>query len=331
MSSQLVTCSTRKVGTRSSATSTLAITPATTPAVILVANSKPISSTATLAATPAGAPWKCYCRLVASGRDRTGKNFNISDILDIPDLHLKQRGIPGPLKSLIGAATAEGASLVATATAQGASLIETATAVGASLIADAASAAISAEAAIEDSLPRNLSLGISQFCVGYTNHKPDCSNLPLNISQILPEAIKHFSEDVQNFVNSQFQPLKYLEGITAKVTSANFMGPFVIGIVFLVVLAGTLFFILFIRRSVTNNLTKVGICLLAVLCCIPFAIPMAILSYVGSNIEESGRIVSIEKGDAANLSIGAFVCAIIILALTSVLLALHGGDLESRA
>lgn len=208
-------------------------------------------------------------------------------------------------------------------------MIETATAAGASLIADAASAASSAETAIEDLLPRNLSLGISRFCVGFTDHKPDCANLPLNISGILPEAVKHFSVDIQKFVDGQFQTLQYLEGITAKITSANIIAPFVLGIVFLVALAATLFFILFIKRSVTNNLTKVGICLLAVLCCIPFAIPMAIISYAGSKIQESGPIVSIEKGDAANLSIGAFVCAIIILVLASVILALHGGDLES--
>ncbi|KFZ17912.1 hypothetical protein V502_04356 [Pseudogymnoascus sp. VKM F-4520 (FW-2644)] len=254
--------------------------------------------------------------------------FNISDILDIPDLHLKQRGIPGPLKSLIGSATAGGASLVATATAEGAGLTETATAIGASLIADAASAASSAME-IEVLLPKNLALGISQFCVGFTDHT-NCTNLPFNISDILPEANKNISEDVQKFVNSKFQTLQYLEGTTAKATSANFIGPLVSGIVFLTVLAATLFFCLFIKRSVTNKLTKVGICLLAVLCCIPFAIPMAILSYVGSKIQESGPIVSIEKGDAASLSIGAFVCAIIILVLTSVLLALHGGDLESR-
>jgi hypothetical protein len=205
-------------------------------------------------------------------------------------------------------------------------LVATATAVGASLIAGAASAA---ETAIEALLPRNLSLGISQFCVGFTDHT-NCTNLPLNISDIIPEPIKQFSEDIQNFVNGQFQPLQYLEGITAKVTSANIKGPFVFGIGLVFVLAAILFFCLFIMRTVTNNLMKVGICLLAILCCFPFAIPTAILSRVESKIQESGPIVSIEKGDAANLSIGALVCAIIMILLTNILLLLHKGDLESR-
>jgi len=52
--------------------------------------------------------------------------------------------------------------------------------------------------------------------------------LPLNISDIIPEAIKQFSEDIQNVVTRQFQPLQYLEEIMAKATSANIKGPFVL-------------------------------------------------------------------------------------------------------
>jgi hypothetical protein len=63
---------------------------------------------------------------------------------------------------------------------------------------------------------------------------------------------------------------------------------------------------------------KGGICLLAILCCIPFAIPLAILSYVESEIRNSGPIVNIEKGDATGLSIGALVCAIIMISPASI-------------
>ena len=72
---------------------------------------------------------------------------------------------------------------------------------------------------------------------------------------------------------------------------------------------------------------KAGICLLAILYCIPFAILPAILSYAESKIQESGPIVSIERGDAARLSIGALVCAIVMMLLTSVILVLHKRDL----
>lgn len=208
-------------------------------------------------------------------------------------------------------------------------MVATATAAGASLVAGAASAASAAETAIEALLPRNLSLGISEFCVGFTDHT-NCTNLPLNISDIIPEAIKQFSEDIQNLVTSQFQPLQYLEGVTAKVTSANIKGPIVVGIGFFAILATTLFFCLLIIRTVTNNLMKVGICLLAILYCIPFAIPPAILFYVESEIQESGPIISIEKGDAASLSIGALVCAIVMMLLTIVILVLNKRDLELR-
>ena len=176
--------------------------------------------------------------------------------------------------------------------------------------------------AIEALLPKNISLGINQFCAGFTNHT-NCTNMPFNISDILPEA-NNISDDIQKFVINKLKTLQYLEGITAKITSATFIGAFVSGMVFLTVLAATLIFCLFIKRSVANNLTKIAICFLALLCCVPFAIPMAILSYVGSKIQESGPIVTIEKGNAASLSIGAFVCTIVILVLTSVILALQG-------
>jgi hypothetical protein len=177
--------------------------------------------------------------------------------------------------------------------------------------------------AIEALLPKNISLGINQFCAGFTKHT-NCTNMPFNISDILPEANNNISDDINKFVISKLKTLQYLEGITAKITSATFIGTFVSGLVFLTVLAATLIFCLFIKRSVANNLTKIAICFLALLCCVPFAIPMAILSYVGSKIQESGPIVTIEKGDAASLSIGAFVCTIVILVLTSVILALQG-------
>ena len=206
-------------------------------------------------------------------------------------------------------------------------MVVTATAAGASLVADAASAASAAETAIEALLPSSLSLGISEFCVGFTDHT-NCTKLPLNISDIIPEAVKQFSGDIQNLVTSQFQPLQYLEGVTAKVTSANIKGPIIVGIGFFAVLSTTLFFCRFIIRTATNGLLKVGIGLLAILCCIPFAIPPAILFYVESKIQESGPIISIEKGDAASLSIGALVCTIVIMLLTSVILVLYKRDLS---
>jgi hypothetical protein len=151
--------------------------------------------------------------------------------------------------------------------------------------------------------------------------------LPLNITDIIPEAITQFSIDIQNFIAGQVQPLQYLEGVTAKVTSANIKGSVVFSVGFFAILAMTLFFCLRIMRIVINNLMKAGICLLAILYCIPFAIPPAILSHVESKIQESGPTVSIEKGDAARLLIGALFCAIVMMLLTSVILVLHKRDL----
>jgi hypothetical protein len=147
---------------------------------------------------------------------------------------------------------------------------------------------------------------------------------------MIPEAVTQFSEDIQIIINDQFQPFRYLEGVTTKVTSANIEGPFVFGLGFFVVFAATLFFCLFKKRFVANNVMKGGICLLAILCCIPFAIPLAILSYVESEIRDSGPIVNIEKGDATGLSIGALVCAIMMISPASIYFVFYKGDIESR-
>jgi hypothetical protein len=193
-----------------------------------------------------------------------------------------------------------------------------------------ASAASAAETAIEALLPSNFSLSISQFCVEFVDHT-DCTSLPLNVSEMIPEAVTQLSEDIQTIINDQFQQFRYLEGVTAKVTSANIEGPLVFGLGFFIVFAATLFFCLFIKRFVANNIMKGGICLLAILCCIPFAVPLAILSYVESEIQVSGPIVNIEKGDATGLSIGALVCSIIMILPASVYFVFYKGDIELRA
>jgi hypothetical protein len=50
-------------------------------------------------------------------------------------------------------------------------------------------------------IPRNCSLGTKQFCFGF-NNRTECNNLPLNLSNIVPEA-------VATFVGDQVQALQY--------------------------------------------------------------------------------------------------------------------------
>ena len=74
--------------------------------------------------------------------------------------------------------------------------------------------------------------------------------------------------------------------------------------------------IIFRLISVANFLLRLGVCLLAVLCFVPFVIPTAILYPVQSEIQGLGSFVRIEKGDVAGHCMGALVCAAIMMLLT---------------
>ena len=65
-------------------------------------------------------------------------------------------------------------------------------------IAGTAQIAISKINIIKALILRNYSLGIKQFCVGFSNYMK-CNNLLLNISDIIPETITSFiSNEIQS-------------------------------------------------------------------------------------------------------------------------------------
>ena len=66
---------------------------------------------------------------------------------------------------------------------------------------------------VKEMIPRNCSLGTKQFCLGFDN-RTECNNLPLNLSNIVPEA-------VATFVGDQVQALQPLPGILIKVIVTN--------------------------------------------------------------------------------------------------------------
>jgi len=69
---------------------------------------------------------------------------------------------------------------------------------------------------IKGLIPRNCSVGTKQFCVGFV-HNTTCNGLPLNISDIIPEA-------VTSFIGDEAQSLQPLEGVMAKVTPTVIQG-----------------------------------------------------------------------------------------------------------
>lgn len=178
-------------------------------------------------------------------------------------------------------------------------MLATATAAIGSKIQSAAGAA---ETAVEAFIPRNCSLGTRKFCVGFSDHT-NCADLPLNISDIIPEA-------------AIAQNLRPLEGIMAKVAPTIIQGSVVFGLGFLAVLAVMFFILVFRLFSIVGFFLRLGVCLLAVLCFIPFVIPTAILYPVQSEIQSFGSLMEVKKGDAIGKYMGALVCAGVMMLLT---------------
>ena len=170
------------------------------------------------------------------------------------------------------------------------------------------SAAGAAETAVEALIPRNCSLGTRQFCVGFSNHT-NCADLPLNISDIIPEA-------VTSFIGDGAQSLQPLEGIMAKVAPSIIQGSFAFGLGFLVIMAALFVITIFRLLSITTFFLRLGVCLVAVLSFIPFVIPTAILYQVQSDIRGLESIVGIKKGDVASKCTGVVFCAGVMMLLT---------------
>ncbi|OJD10585.1 hypothetical protein AJ78_08445 [Emergomyces pasteurianus Ep9510] len=86
----------------------------------------------------------------------------------------------------------------------------------------ASDALAAAGTAIEDAVPKNLSLGTERYCVGYSDRK-ECNNLPATISRFLPKSV--VSRKARKKAPESFE--KYL----AKITPGNIQGFLVVGLV----------------------------------------------------------------------------------------------------
>ena len=77
----------------------------------------------------------------------------------------------------------------------------------------ASTAATGALDAIKAAIPRNCSIGTTQFCVGLV-HNISCNNLPLNLSNIIPT-------DVEKVFQVKLNNIRVMNGALAKVSAAK--------------------------------------------------------------------------------------------------------------
>jgi hypothetical protein len=69
--------------------------------------------------------------------------------------------------------------------------------------ADQAESAINSAAitlqGIKEDLPQNCSLSTKRFCIGY-RHESNCSNLPLDLSSLLPESVYELLASIEDAI-----------------------------------------------------------------------------------------------------------------------------------
>lgn len=245
----------------------------------------------------------CLSRNALCSTNNFLMQFNLTDV-HLPDPLVKPRAIPAsgllqPIQSEVQSA----ASLLNTAISAASIKAQGAAGAAATAVSD-----ITNITAIEAMIPRNCSLGTKQFCIGFEN-KINCTDFPLNISNIVPKA-------VIKFIGDEIQSLQPLEGILAKVTLAKIQDSLILGLIFtlLIILIFTCLFFEFI--SFAARLLKLGVCLVSVFCFALFLLAYLTLHHVQSKIQDFKSVIMVEEGPVSNLSIGAVICAGIMMLLT---------------
>lgn len=230
--------------------------------------------------------------------------FNLTDI-HLPNPLVRPRIIParGHLQPFQSEAQSA-ANLLNTAISAASSKVQGAAGAVTTAISD-----ITNITAINAMIPRNCSLGTKQFCIGFDTNTT-CHDLPLNISNIVPEA-------VMKFVGDEVKSLQPLEGILAKVTLASIQGWVILGLIFI------LFIILMLAClhffSFATRLLKLGVCLVSVFCFVFFLFSYLTVHYVQSRIPGFKSIIGVEEGPLGHLSMGVLICAGAIMLLTIVI------------
>jgi hypothetical protein len=220
----------------------------------------------------------------------------------------KRASQPDIIQSIQG-----GVQSVATGVATG---IATAVPGAISQVQSAANALSTLPESIEALIPRNLSLGTKQFCIGLTKNV-SCSQLPLNLSNLVPG-------EVEKYLQPDFSDIGSLNKAVMKITPIDIYYSLMLGLIIMVVMVivsiCSMAFPLACLSSILGlKMLKFGLLLLlGVICCILFVIPVVILLVLESKAKQLPSWIQVEHGDVGKLTLWSLVY-VTIAAVTSIL------------
>ena len=173
-------------------------------------------------------------------------------------------------------------------------------------------AATKISATLEATVPKNCSVGTTQFCVGFAT-KSTCHQLPVDLSQIIPT-------EIQKDLPDSFD-LQAINGVLARITSPYIEWALIAGLVALCILV--LAFICTLNGWVnlfvgSHKHRATGIFvhyIIGLLFCAPFLVPTVVLGLLVSKMQAAPSWVQFHQGEVFGLCVGCLCCAATVVFL----------------
>ena len=209
------------------------------------------------------------------------------------------RGITLPVPTQVLSVTGDAATAVSSVTSQ---------------LQSVASVVATAVPGADAIVPRNISLGTKQFCVGFSN-RLECNDLPVNTSEILPQAL---TSPVAELVGDFHR----LDGILSKLSPGYLMDSFIVGlatttvtaVLFVCSIFGQNFGIVPLREYL--SLIIILRLAISVICCVSFLIPTVIVYTLYSESEKLQSSIKVNRGHVGGYCLWGFFSAMVMAVLT---------------
>ena len=193
---------------------------------------------------------------------------------------------------------------------------------------DQAQSAISSVATslqdMEERLPRNCSLGTKRFCIGY-EHESSCSDLPLNLSGLLPASVHDLPAPVEDAIRDRAEALSRLAGTSSKLPAVFVPGTLISGLVSMSAIAVLSLCLAFrwlpCATKILSNLNvwlrALALLSLGLACCSPLILLALFLDTILRAADELPSWVEVERGESCVFCYGGLACALVLTLLVT--------------